>query len=82
MADFDNTNRGAIWKSVDKKTDKHPDFTGNINVDGKEYWLNAWKQDPKKSNEKSPILSFSVKLKDDTQSSAPTSGGSDNDIPF
>ena len=29
---FDETNRGAIWKNEKKETDKHPDFTGSINV--------------------------------------------------
>jgi hypothetical protein len=42
MSEYDNTNRGSIWTSDKKTTDKHPDFTGNLNVEGKEYWINAW----------------------------------------
>ena len=30
--EFDNSNRGAIWKNDKKETEKHPDFTGEHNV--------------------------------------------------
>lgn len=61
--EFDNTNRGSIWKNEKKETDKHPDFTGSLNVDGHDYWVNAWKRKPGAS-ERAPALSFSVKRKD------------------
>ena len=32
MAEFDNKNRGAIWKNDKKETEKHPDFTGEQNI--------------------------------------------------
>ena len=44
MADFDNTNRGSIWKNDKKEKDTHPDFTGSLNVGGVEYWVSAWKR--------------------------------------
>ena len=79
MADFDNTNRGSIWKNERKETDKHPDFTGSINVEGKEFWLSAWKRKPV-AKENSPALTFGV---------SPITGGGgapkpkvDEDIPF
>jgi len=59
---YDNNNRGAVWKNDRKTTDKHPDYNGAITVDGKDYWLSAWRGD--KSNPKAPVLSFSVTLKD------------------
>ncbi len=62
MTQYDNNNRGAIWTNDKKATDKHPDFTGNLNVEGKEYWVSAWRGDG--SNPKSPKLSFSVNAKD------------------
>ena len=60
---MDNTNRGAIWPNKDKETDNHPDFKGQINVEGKEFWVSAWK---KKADAKpgSPSLSFSIKPKE------------------
>ncbi len=72
----DNTNRGAIWPNRKKEKDTHPDFTGSVNVDGKEFWVNAWK---KKEGDKpnAPSLSFSVKPKEDKQA------GNDSDsVPY
>jgi uncharacterized protein (DUF736 family) len=47
MADYDDTNRGALFPADDKKTEKSPDFTGTLNVEGKEYRLSAWKKTSK-----------------------------------
>lgn len=60
--EYDNTNRGSIWKNEKKDTDKHPDFTGALNVEGVDYWVSAWKRKPDASD-KAPALSFSIKLK-------------------
>lgn len=61
--EYDETNRGSIWKNERKETDKHPDFTGSMNVDGADYWVSAWKR-KEGASDKSPALSFSVKKKD------------------
>jgi hypothetical protein len=61
--EFDNTNRGGLWNNKRKEKDTHPDYTGSINVDGKEYWLSAWKKYNVNSGE--AFLSLSVKLKED-----------------
>ena len=63
MAKFDNTNRGSIWKNKRKEMDTHPDFTGSINVDGTEYWLNGWLRKAGASPE-SPSMTFSVRSKE------------------
>ena len=85
MADYDNTNRGSIWKNDKKETDKHPDFTGSLNVDGVEYWVSAWKRKPDQSD-KAPALSFSIKAKEDAPSVKPASKQPideiDSDLPF
>ena len=60
---YDNTNRGSIWKNDKRESDKHPTHTGSINIDGKEYWLNGWVR-AKDANEKAPAMSFSVRAKD------------------
>jgi hypothetical protein len=64
MADFDNTNRGSIWKNEKKEKDTHPDFTGSLNVGGVEYWVSAWKR-KEGAAAKAPALSFSIKPKDE-----------------
>ena len=84
MAEYDNTNRGSLFKNGKKEEDRHPDYNGSINVEGTEYWLNAWIKESKKDGTK--FFSLSVKEKKDSprQSSAPTrkSKNDDSDLPF
>jgi hypothetical protein len=35
-------NSGYLFKNDRKETGNHPDYRGNIKVDGKEYWISAW----------------------------------------
>ena len=35
---------GAIFTNDDKKTDKHPDVGGKIEVGGQEYYMSGWKK--------------------------------------
>lgn len=79
MSNYDDTNRGSIWKNDKKATDRHPDFTGSLNVEGVEYWVSAWKRQPD-ANPKAPALSFSVKPKD-ARPAEPDAQGTD-EIPF
>jgi hypothetical protein len=39
---YDNTNRWTLFRNDRKERDTHPDHTGTLNVDGVEYFLNAW----------------------------------------
>jgi len=71
MTDYDNTNRGAIWNNTKKRPDKEingkmvsdPDYTGEINIEGHLFWVDAWKPGPS-DNPKAPVLRFRVKRKD------------------
>jgi len=63
MEQYDNTNRGSIWKNDRRETEKHPHFTGVANVEGREFYVSAWKKD-KDGNPKAPALTFSLKPKD------------------
>lgn len=54
-------NSGSMWPNEKKEKDSHPDRTGSIMVDGKEYWINGWL---KKTQEGKPWLSLSVKPKE------------------
>ena len=64
---FDNTNRGILSRNERKEKDTHPSHKGSINVDGVEYWLDAWTQERKDGSGK--FFSLSIKRKD--QQSAP-----------
>lgn len=87
MTDRDNTNRGVLFKNQRKQSDRHPDYTGSINVDGVEHFLDAW---IKRSGKGETFMSLSVKRKD-KQSESGSSQGSrvsprqvdpDDGIPF
>lgn len=62
-SDYDNTNRGILFENDRKRSDKHPDFRGSINVDGRDYWLSGWEKETKKG----PALSLSVEPKQDNR---------------
>lgn len=62
MADYDNNNRGVLFKNIKKEADSHADYQGNINIEGVEYWLNAWLKTSTKTGDK--FMSLSVKPKE------------------
>jgi len=84
--EYDNTNRGAIWKNDKKETEKHPDFRGELNVNGADFWVSAWRRAPG-APDKAPALSFAVTPKEG-QSVKPTSNEvfpkdtASDDLPF
>lgn len=41
---IEKDNTGALFKNDKKKTEKHPDFTGDITIGGKKYRLAGWKR--------------------------------------
>ena len=86
MAEYDNTNTGAIFRNKRKDTDKHPDGTGTANIEGVEYWVSSWNK-TSKSGEQFRSLSF--KRKDGSESKQakaaagiPDSGDPYGDCPF
>ena len=63
MADYDNTNSGALFKNERKETEKHADYRGSLNVDGTDYWVSSWIKTSKAGQK---FMSLSVKRKDGT----------------
>lgn len=39
---YDPTNRGALFKADKSGNPKRPDYTGTLNVDGKDYEIAGW----------------------------------------
>ena len=80
---YDETNRGAIWKNDNKEKETHPDFKGSVNVDGREYWVAAWRR-ADGASPSSPALKFSIQPKEDQQQpqSAPVTNTQEEDVPF
>ena len=91
MSNYDNTNKGQIWRNDKKINDKHPDLKGSINIEGVEYWLSCWKR-ATGANPKSPALRMSVERKEQqpqaqapqaqAPQAAPPADDPNDDIPF
>lgn len=61
MTEYDNTNRGALFKNEgERKRENGPDYSGSLNVGGEEFFLDAW---IKTSQNGRKFMSMSVKPK-------------------
>lgn len=60
MSEFNNTDRGALFKNKDKMAEAHPDYNGTINVKGEDFWISAWLKTSKAGVK---FMSLSVKEK-------------------
>jgi uncharacterized protein (DUF736 family) len=82
--EYDNNNRGSLFKNDRKDDAKFPDYKGSLNVDGTDYWLSAWIKISKDGNK---FMSLSVKNKNADASLQPKKKVKqeefdDSDLPF
>ena len=48
MAEYEKKHgAGVLFKNTRKETERHPDYTGDIHLDGTDYWLSAWVKESK-----------------------------------
>jgi uncharacterized protein (DUF736 family) len=93
MTEYDNSNRGALFKNDRKEKETQPDYKGSLNVGGVDYWVSSWISTSKAG---AKYMSLSVTPKDEQKAptiaeKAAASGNSatvaaggefDDDIPF
>lgn len=81
--EIDPINRGKLFINEKRTEEKHPHWTGSINIDGVEYWISSWKY---MSKDNRPYQSLSARKKEDQtrQISQPTRKTplKDEDIPW
>lgn len=65
--EYDNTNRGVLFRNDKKETEKHPDFTGSMDVGGVDHYLSAWVKESKQGKK---FFSISIKPKNDVAAPA------------
>lgn len=53
-------NSGILFKNDRKKSDGHPDYTGNCTINGVNYFMDAWIKDGAKGK----FMSFAFKPKE------------------
>jgi hypothetical protein len=75
-ANKQHDNCGILFRNNRKESDRHPDFTGTINVNGTEFWLNAWV----KQGQKAKFMSLSVMPKDATKSATTNNKSTADDM--
>jgi len=76
MAEYDNSNRGALFVNDRKESDKHPDYRGTAEVEGVECWVSCW---IKTSSKGAKYLSLAFTPKEEQASSAPRRTATNND---
>lgn len=86
--EYDNTNRGVLFKNDRKEKETHPDYKGSYtDANGAEFWLSAWLKKDKNGN---TFMSLSTTLKDDAhkqgvqqaRQAANPAQELDDDLPF
>lgn len=74
---------GALFVAKERPTERHPNLTGKLMIDGKLYWLSAWKNAGK--NGQKDWLSIKATAADEQDGharSGRTTRQEDDDIPF
>ena len=76
---YDNSNSGVLFRNEKKQTEKHPDFTGSINSEGREFFLSAWVNETKDGRK---YFKLSLSPKDEKPAPKQEQSFPDEDIPF
>ena len=63
--EYDNTDRGVLYRNENKTSENHPDYSGSVNVNGADFWLSGWLKESKKDGKK--FFSLSVRPKNDSK---------------
>lgn len=82
MSDYDDTNRGVLFKNDKQGVENRPDYKGHINVDGVEMWLDAWIKTPKNGGSKFMSVSVSPKVEKPQPEEPEAVAVDDSDVPF
>ncbi len=87
MPEYDNTNSGALFRNKRKDTDKHPDYTGNVEIKcphcekNSEFWLSSWIRKTKKTGE--VFMSLALTEREKREPAKPMNAEfNDDEMPF
>ena len=70
MNQYDNSNKGGIWKNDKRDSDTQPHFKGNAEVGGVQYWVSGWLRNPD-GNPQAPSMKFSFTAKENQPHTQP-----------
>lgn len=76
------TNTFTLFRNNEKQSETHADFNGTINVDGVEYWINAWEKNGKNGTFFSGSIKLKQKKEAQKQASKPVDDPFNDDLTF
>ncbi|MBR5584019.1 MAG: hypothetical protein IKW21_05780 [Lachnospiraceae bacterium] len=80
---YDNTNRGTLFRDENRRNDRSPEYTGTINVAGKDYRLSAWIKESKTGKKYFSLAISSPQLKKKEEPVQPFEADMiDEELPF
>jgi hypothetical protein len=74
-----DNNRDTLFKNSEKEVATHPDYKGTANIDGEEFWLNAWLNESKAGLK---YLSLRFKPKQPANADPPEKPPFNDDLPW
>jgi hypothetical protein len=80
--EYDNNNSGVLFKNDKKGNERSPDYTGKVNVEGKEMRLAAWIKEGKAGKFMSLKLSYPQGGPQSISTPAQQIAALDDDLPF
>jgi hypothetical protein len=79
-------NSGVLFKNTQKHDHRDTDYKGSVNVEGREFWLNAWVNTSKQTGQKYIRLLLKLKTEDaataDAERAKSTTADFNDDLPF
>lgn len=83
MTEYDNNNRGVLFKNNKRTNERQPEYNGSVEVNNVEYYISAWVKQSKNGNK---FFSLSFTPKGEQQETVTSSVAQpvdvDSEIPF
>lgn len=81
MSEYDNTNRGVLFKNDQNGNPKRPQYRGSLNVGGTNYNISAWIKESRKDGSKFMSLSVEPKKEAKSKVQVPVQDFVDDELP-